>query len=88
MGLRVVLLAAFAPLGQLQGVAQFEVPGGLGILAPRVEDLGQAEVQQQSLRVGQLLFLQQPAQLGQIILGKFSAEEFGQFVMRDADRPS
>ena len=42
---RVVLLAALAPLGQLQGVAPIEVLGGLGILAPRVQDLGQAEVQ-------------------------------------------
>ena len=56
---RVVLLAALAPLGQLQRVAPIEVLGGLGILAPRVQDLGQAEVQQQSLCVRQLRFLQQ-----------------------------
>ena len=47
--LGVVRLAALAPLGQLQGVAPREVLGGLGIFAPRVEDLGQAEVQEQPL---------------------------------------
>ena len=54
---RVVLPAALAPLGQLQGVAAIEVLGGLGILADRVEDLGQAEVHQQPLCVRQLPFL-------------------------------
>ena len=82
---RVVLLAALAPLGQLQGVAPSEVLGGLGILAPRVQDLGQAEVQQQSLRVRQLRFLQQPALCGQILLRKFAAQEFRQFVMREGE---
>ena len=43
-----------APRGQLQRVAPIEVHGGLGILAPRIEDLGQAEVQQQSLFVRQV----------------------------------
>ena len=36
-----------------------EVLGSFGILAPRVQDLGQAEVQQQSLCIRQLRFLQQ-----------------------------
>ena len=82
---RVVLLAALAPLGQLQRVAPIEVLGGLGILAPRVQDLGQAEVQQQSLCVRQLRFLQQAALRGQILLRKFAAQEFRQFVMREGE---
>ena len=82
---RVVLLAALAPLGQLQRVAPIEVLGGLGILAPRVQDLGQAEVQQQSLCVRQLRFLQQAALRGQVLLRKFAAQKFRQFVMREGE---
>ena len=82
---RVVLLAALAPLGQLQRVAPVEVLGGLGILAPRVQDLGQAEVQQQSLCVGQVHFLQQRPLRSQILLRKFAAQEFRQFAMREGE---
>ena len=82
---RVVLLAALAPFGPLQRVAPIEVLGGLGILAPRVQDFGQAEVQRQSLCVRQLRFLQQPALRSQIVLRKFAAQEFRQFVMREGE---
>ena len=85
MFLRVVLLAGLAPLGQLQRVAPIEVLGGLGILAPRVQDLGQAEVQEQSLCVRQLRFLQQPALRSQILLRKFAAQELRQLVMREGE---
>ena len=79
----VVLLATLAPLGQLHRVAPSKVFGGFSILAPRVQDMGQAEVQQQSLCVGQLHFLQQPTLRSQVVLRKFAAQEFRQFVMRE-----
>ena len=65
----------------MQSVAPIEVLGGLGILAPRVQDLGQAEVQEQSLCVRQTRLLQQPALRSQVVLRKFTAQEFRQFVM-------
>ena len=55
---RVILLATLAPLGQLQRIGRIGVLGGLSILAPRVQDLGQAEVQEHSLRVRQRRFRQ------------------------------
>ena len=83
MRFRVVLLAAVAPLGPLQRVAAIELLGGLGILAPRVQDVGQAEVQQQSFRVRQLHVLQQATLRRQILRGEFAAQEYGQLVMRE-----
>ena len=67
------------------GVAPIEVLGGLGILALRVEDLGQAEVKQQSFRVRQIRFFQQVALRGPIRLGKSAAHERRQIVMRDGE---
>ena len=49
VGFRIVVLAALAQLGDLQRVGLGEVRGGLGILAPPVQDLSQSEVQQQLL---------------------------------------
>ena len=59
---RIVLQATLAPLGELHRVGPSKVFSGFGILTPRVQDLGQAEVQQQSLCVRQLRFLQQTCQ--------------------------
>ena len=85
--LGVVLPAVLAPFRQLQCVTPIEVFGSVTILASRVEDFGQAEVQQQSLFVRQVRFLQQPALGGQIILRKFAAQEFRQFEMRQREPP-
>ena len=52
----------------------FDVLGGLGIPAPRVQELGQAEVQQQSLCVCQRRFLQQPALPSQIHRRELTAD--------------
>ena len=87
--LRVVLLPAPAPIRQLQRVAQGAMLGGLGIFAPRVQDLGQAESQRYSLGVGQRprlaggrTLLQQPTLRGQVLLRKPAAQDLGQCPMR------
>ena len=82
--------AAFAPIGLLQRIAAIEVLGSLGILAPRIEDLSQSEVQQQSLCVRQLLaggrtLLQQAALRSQILLRKPAAQELRQLVMCEGE---
>ena len=82
---RIVRLAALAPRGQLQSVAPIQVLGGFSILAPRVQDLGQAEVQEQSLCVRQRRLRQQLTLRRQILRRKFAAQEFRQFVMREGE---
>ena len=75
MGCGIVSAAAHAPLGRGDGIGPLELFGRVGVVAPGVEHVGQAEVQCRSVGIRQTGIRQKRANRRQVALGQLAAQE-------------